>query len=534
MSPRSRVFFSRNCQPHTRGLQNSGSLARLSVKTPLKRVLFLTLSCAVLTGCVAGKYTPAEKEMAETMSGEKYQPATREFRDNVETQDLLAQAAFWSREHSLNPGDLEAAIKLASAVRRMGNPGQAIEITQQTRALYPRDPYLAAEYAAALIASERGVDAIDTLDTALRTTPGYARLWSLKGAALDQMEQYELARKHYAKALQITPYDPSILANIGLSYALSGDAATGESWLKRAVAIPGAGPSVRQNLAIVLQLQGKDKEADRFLPRQNSAELRLPPAPPNMQYPQSVRPTPPSQGYGQSYGQGYGQGNRQTNTLSNNRGNNLSNNQGYRASQTYGQKSEPQNYQPQQAPANNRASRVYGQMNGAAAAPTLRSAPTAPTPYTNSANTPFAQPTYTQSQSQYSQYSSASEAARAAARNIENRKMTGRYTEPVTGPTAEQKSILDRLSDNVGPRPSYPQKHSQGYSQNYPQSPAAAQYPQQNVQAGYQATPYNTPPAMPNGQQSNTYPAQAYGQQAPTAYQNPQSMPSRRGAARRR
>ena len=237
----------------------------MSLKTSFRLTILATASALVLTGCaIAPGYTDTEQEITETLQGSNFQPASREMRDNIETQEVFAQAAFWSREYELNPGDLESAIKLSSAVRKLGNPQRAIEIAQTTRALYPRDPYLTAEFAAGLVAAERAQEAIRPLDEALRTAPGYARLWSLKGAALDQQENYDLARKHYAKALQITPHDPNIMANVGLSYALSGDPVTAEGWLRRAVSVPGASQSVRQNLALILQLQGKDEEAKRY------------------------------------------------------------------------------------------------------------------------------------------------------------------------------------------------------------------------------------------------------------------------------
>ena len=218
-----------------------------------------------LIGCAtAPQYTDTERELSNTMGKDSFQPANRALRDGIETQDKLAQAAFWMREYDLNPGDLEAAIKLSAAIRKIGNPQRAVEITQTTRALYPRDPYLAAEYAASLIASERSVDAMQPLDEALAYAPAYGRLWSLKGAALDQQENYELARKHYARALEITPNDPSVMSNLGLSYALSGDPVTAESWLRRAVAVPGSSQSARQNLALVLQIQGKNEEAEQM------------------------------------------------------------------------------------------------------------------------------------------------------------------------------------------------------------------------------------------------------------------------------
>ena len=211
----------------------------------------------LLAACAGVEMTAAEQEIANTLGTEAFQPATRDLRDSIETQDLLSQATFWSREYQLNPGDLEAAIKLAATVRKMGNPGRAVEITQTTRALYPKDPYLAAEHAAALVASEKGAQALPIVERALSTAPGYARLWSLRGAALDQVEDYPKARASYQKALSITPYDPNILANLGLSFALEGDSKTAQTWLERAAAIPGASDGVKRNLDLVRQLNGQ-------------------------------------------------------------------------------------------------------------------------------------------------------------------------------------------------------------------------------------------------------------------------------------
>ena len=230
------------------------------------RALCLATAVSVLGGSLLGAcsvtdFTPAEKEMLDTMGGSAYQPATRELRDGIETQDLLAQASFWSREYTLNPSDLESAIKLAAAVRKMGNPGRAAEIAQTTRALHPDDPYLAAEYAAALVAGERGSEALPVIEATLRTAPNYARLWSLRGAALDQAERYAEARQSYGKALSITPYDPNVLANMGLSFALEGNPREALGWLERASALPGASASVDQNLELVRELAGKSASA---------------------------------------------------------------------------------------------------------------------------------------------------------------------------------------------------------------------------------------------------------------------------------
>ncbi len=216
----------------------------------------------MISACGVTGYTPTEQEMSQTMGASQYQPRTQLERDAVETQDLFAQAAFWSREYDLNPGDLEAAMKLSSTLRKMGNATQALEIAKTARALYPRDTNLTAEYAAGLVALERGQDAISSLSGAVRQDPQNARLWSLLGASHDQIGQFAKGREYYGRALAIAPDDSNILANVGLSYALEGDARTAEIWLRRAAKNPDAGPAVRQNLALVLGLQGKYDEAE--------------------------------------------------------------------------------------------------------------------------------------------------------------------------------------------------------------------------------------------------------------------------------
>jgi len=218
--------------------------------------LILTASSLLLTGClsVAPDLTPAEEETREKLSQSNYQPAPRELRDNIETQEVLAQAAFWSHEYNLNPSDLESAIKFSAVLRKLGNPGRAVEITRTTRALYPENPYLNAEHAAALLADQQTRPAMKILDAALKDAPAYGRLWSLKGVALDQMEKYAEARPFYNRALQITPNDPNVMANMGLNFALSGDPHTAKTWLSRAAAHPDASDSVFANLDLVESL----------------------------------------------------------------------------------------------------------------------------------------------------------------------------------------------------------------------------------------------------------------------------------------
>ena len=416
----------------------------------------LPLAVLWLGGCaVAPGYTESELDIKETLESSKYQPASRTTRDNIETQELFAQAAFWSREYELNPGDLESAIKLSAAVRKLGNPQRAVEIAQTSRALYPRDPYLTAEFAAGLIAMERANEAIKPLDEALRTAPGYARLWSLKGAALDQDQNYELARRHYARALQITPNDPNVMANVGLSFALSGDPQTAEGWLRRAVAVPGASKSVRQNLALVLQLQGKTDEASQYASQRPPLRGVYKPQPQAQAHYSSQRSAP------------------------------------------------PQAYTPQ------RAAQPQAQYAPQHQAPIASAAPSAAlsgSPIPASERNSYSANNYnagTQLAGRNTQPMTASDAARLAAQKSSRGKVTIPLGASPEAPTAKQLSVLDQISKNLGPKASSLPVATSPYPQTAPQqnyTPSAAPiaqlkgYPTASAN-GY--APYASPSAAP-------------------------------------
>ena len=89
------------------------------------------------------------------------------------------------------------------------------------------------------------------------------RLLNAQGAVLDQMGNFAEARSYYETALKIAPDEPAILSNLGLSYMLAKDLPRAEATLKRATVRTDTDPRVRQNLALVLGLQGKFEEAER-------------------------------------------------------------------------------------------------------------------------------------------------------------------------------------------------------------------------------------------------------------------------------
>jgi Flp pilus assembly protein TadD len=88
------------------------------------------------------------------------------------------------------------------------------------------------------------------------------RILSVQGAVLDQMGRHDEAQRYYATALRIVPDEPSVLSNLGLSYVLAKDLVRAEATLRRASAQSRLDPRVRQNLALVVGLQGRFAEAE--------------------------------------------------------------------------------------------------------------------------------------------------------------------------------------------------------------------------------------------------------------------------------
>jgi Flp pilus assembly protein TadD len=102
------------------------------------------------------------------------------------------------------------------------------------------------------------------------------------------MANHDEARRYYANALKIAPDEPSILSNLALSYALSKELPKAEETLRRAAEGARADRRVRQNLALVVGLQGRFEEAEGIA----RADLPAGEAAENVTYLRSMLATP--------------------------------------------------------------------------------------------------------------------------------------------------------------------------------------------------------------------------------------------------
>jgi Flp pilus assembly protein TadD len=190
-----------------------------------------------------------------------------------ETTGSIASAprteADWRKEmevygprYRANPRDADAAIGYAQALRGIGQRAQAAAVLEQAAISNPQNRPLLGAYGRALADNGNYKQALDVLNRAHTQDQPDWRILSVQGAVLDQMGRHQDAQRHYASALRLMPDEPSVLSNLGLSYALSKDLPEAEATLRRAAERPGSDPKVRQNLALVVGLQGRFQEAE--------------------------------------------------------------------------------------------------------------------------------------------------------------------------------------------------------------------------------------------------------------------------------
>ena len=147
-------------------------------------------------------------------------------------------------------------MQFANVLRSSGRAEQALAVMRQMVIHHPNDREVLAAYGKALAGAGNLAEALKVIQRAQTPDNPDWKLHSAEGAIYDQIGQPKAARIQYRKALDLKPSEPSVLSNLGMSYLLTGDLKSSETYLKQAINKPGADSRVRQNLALVVGLQG--------------------------------------------------------------------------------------------------------------------------------------------------------------------------------------------------------------------------------------------------------------------------------------
>ena len=218
----------------------------------LRRVWLLT-TVALIAGALAGCKTTGSVDTTGSISSSPQTRSDAEWRGDAQALGEKFRA---------DPRDPETAIRYARALRATGQRAQAAAVLETAALHNPSNKQLLGAYGRALADAGSLKQALDVLERAHSPDQPDWRVLSVQGAVLDQMGRHEEAQRYYASALKITPDEPSVMSNLGLSYALAKDLKRAEETLRRASARGGTDKRVRQNLALVIGLQGRFQEAE--------------------------------------------------------------------------------------------------------------------------------------------------------------------------------------------------------------------------------------------------------------------------------
>jgi Flp pilus assembly protein TadD len=227
----------------------------------ISRSRFLAGTRPLLAIGVAAVLSVALAGCVSTQSGETTGSLAAPAAPTSQDEWRRAAGALGER-YQANPDDPQAAILYAQALRATGQRAQAVAVLEQASLHNTKNTEVLGAYGRALADVGNFQQALDVLSRAHSPDRPDWRILSAQGAVLDQMGRHEDAQHYYETALKIVPDEPSVLSNLGLSYALSKQLARAEATLKRAAGGQRVDPRVRQNLALVVGLQGRFAEAE--------------------------------------------------------------------------------------------------------------------------------------------------------------------------------------------------------------------------------------------------------------------------------
>lgn len=233
-----------------------------------KRALLATVLAPALLLLGATAHAADAPAKAPATPGATAQAAPRKAspaqRLEARREDPLARAAFWGAEFENDARDTEAGVALSQALRALGRYDDAAATVSKVLIVDPDNLEGLLEAARAQIARGQGFYAIEPARHAAVLAPKDWRPQTLLGVAYEQAQRDDEAAAAHRQAITLAPNEAAPNANYAMHLAASGDLPGAEAALRRATAMPGATIQIRQNLALVIGLQGRLGEAEKL------------------------------------------------------------------------------------------------------------------------------------------------------------------------------------------------------------------------------------------------------------------------------
>jgi Flp pilus assembly protein TadD len=178
----------------------------------------------------------------------------------------LKETAALGQRWRKDPGDTRLGLAYASSLKSLGQTQQQSEVLKTLVERHPGDQQLMVIYGKQLVETGQGAQGAGILEQAIAAGNSDWKTYSALGSALDQQGKYAEARGKYEQALILAPNQITVLNNLGMSFALEGNLTRAEATLRQANELPTGRtePRIRQNLALVVGLQGRFDEARKI------------------------------------------------------------------------------------------------------------------------------------------------------------------------------------------------------------------------------------------------------------------------------
>lgn len=212
--------------------------------------------------------------------------------DAAPQSELQRATLYWGQENAKRPAELEPALNFARNLKAMGEKQKALSVLQQASVFHGDNTELAGEYGRLALELDQVSVADRLLAAADDPTKPDWRIISARGTVQAKQGKYSEAIPYYERALQLSANQPSVLNNLAMAHAMLGEAGKAEGILRSASSQANATRKVRENLALVLELQGRHGEAQQIAA---AAQGPVAVAGPPLSEPQTASPTQPRQ-----------------------------------------------------------------------------------------------------------------------------------------------------------------------------------------------------------------------------------------------
>jgi Flp pilus assembly protein TadD len=222
----------------------------------------ISSACAIIF-LLAACSTTQRNEPAPSTVSEAIEPSLRQAAREAEASyDYRSAVQHYRALLERHPDDPRLALALARNLRFSGASQAAIDLLAGM-AERERSALVLAELGKTYLAADRLGLAMRTLEEARTKAPKNWDIVSALGVAFDYQEQWDKAEAAYLAALTLSPDNPVVLNNLGLSRAQAGNLDGAIEALRQANEQPGAKAQVRQNFALLLALKGDAAAAER-------------------------------------------------------------------------------------------------------------------------------------------------------------------------------------------------------------------------------------------------------------------------------